>query len=103
MTRQEYMKDPTYENHRLYCGQFVTDNLRRIVVRAIGEKRILESTDKHMNDIPLHEWDSLEWSIRPMVSAALKQTGNCGCSLSDCICIAKEAAKQWKDSQNATN
>jgi len=57
ITRKEYM-DKEY-THEEYYGQFVNDAIIKIVGDSIGVDRIKASTDKHLNDIPLKEWDNL--------------------------------------------
>ena len=70
--------------HRKHFAQFVTQQTIDNVVRAIGAKKIISSTDFYLNDIPLKNWDRLS----PMLMRK-------GFSLSDCVCTAKEAARQY--------
>jgi len=70
--------------HRKHFAQFVTQQTIDNVVRAIGAKKIISSTDFYLNDIPLKKWDRLA----PMLMRK-------GFSLSDCVCTAKEAARQY--------
>ena len=88
----------TYGLHIMYFGQFVDDRVKRIVKKRIGIERILMSKDKHLNDIPLKEWDMLENSIKSICLRRFTAISGQGMSLSDCVCIAKEAARQLKDS-----
>ena len=77
--------------HREYYSQFVNDNVRGMVKDRIGVDRIQKSTDKHLNDIPLREWDNvgLPYGIRELLS----QANDCF-SMANQVCILKEAARQ---------
>ena len=115
-TRQEYMaelpKFGTKEStaaHRAYYAQFVLPHVRRLVADRIGVHVIERSSDKHLNDIPLHLWDSI-WRrddsrgmwIEPgaMVSGLLKAAGE-GNSASTGVCVLKEAARQIKEARQS--
>mgnify|MGYP006375063789 FL=1 len=78
--------------HREYYSQFVTPSIIDAVKKYIGVNRINKSTDPHLNDIKLAEWDSLA----PYVHADFKSYGDSR-TLSGCVCILKEAARQIKD------
>jgi len=96
-TRKDYMDRKC--THRQYYGQFVTPALVDAVARMIGVDRINRSTDPHLNDIPLRFWDSLPWlGIDHLVGKA----GSGGVSMSDKVCVMKEAAKQFKERQGAS-
>lgn len=83
--------------HKLHCdywAQFVTEADKEIVKSSIGLPRILASTDRHMNDIPIKEWDMLP----PPVAArngTLREAGETA-TMSSAICIHKTAARQLK-------
>jgi hypothetical protein len=102
--RSEYMEassaafvkgDPlsTLPVHRAYYAQWVNKATIAYVVHYIGGDRIDASTDPHLNDIPLGEWDDL----RPPLAAKTNDFGLSGFSLSDWVCVNKEAARQWKE------
>lgn len=102
MTRQEYLaantaafiaKEDTMVPHRAFFAQWVNDQTIRYVVASIGGDRIKASTDPHMNDIPLREWDVL----RPPLAAKTTDFGLSGFSLSDWVCVSKEAARQYAE------
>lgn len=94
ITRQEYMSGQA--THAQYYGQFATDAVTRFVVSAIGKKALRASKDPHMNDVPLARWDALHPALHSMCSARLAKTGATGgYSLSDSVCIAKQAARLW--------
>ena len=97
ITRKEYMDGSV--THEEYYSQFVNHNIKDVVIRSIRLNRIKNSTDPHFNDIPLHEWDMLESSTRSICGKAISEanTGG-GVSLSDCVCIAKQAARMIKES-----
>lgn len=91
-TRADYMSNKC--SHREYYAQFVTPGIRTIVWKRFGD-RLLKSTDNYLNDIPLKQWDGLEPLIRAEAGRALAlANGRGGVSLSDCVCVAKEAGKQ---------
>jgi hypothetical protein len=105
ITRKDYLAGSAYL-HRAYFAQFVTTDTREAVKLAIGLDRLRTSTDAHLNDIPLHEWDALvgypgdtqcsppAWRVLlPIDRAAIKAAGEV-ISCSTLICIAKEAARQ---------
>lgn len=106
ITRDDYMsryggdntEDQNRALHRAYYKQFVNASTIAHVVRIIGKDRLLASTDEHLNDIPLGRWDLLCGRIPLAIS--FRDVGQQGSSLSDWVCIAKEAARQWIESQN---
>ena len=84
--RKQYMNKEC--DHHTYYSQFVNPSIKSIIESAIGIKRLINSTDQeYFNDIPLAKWDSLHCYIR-MYDQKLKNK-----SLSDCVCIAKAAAR----------
>ncbi len=91
--------------HEQYYDQFVSDSLCRAVAQAIGKKRIEVSTDEHFNDIPLRQWDALEGLVKTYCGNALADSNSStaggvrSISLSDCVCVAKAAAKRIRDMQ----
>lgn len=93
ITRKDYMAGKA--THRQYYGQFVNPAVTSWVRRKIGIDRLLKSTDQHLNDIPLSLWDSyygamlLDGTARKVAAA-----NGGGVSLSDAVCVAKEAAHQ---------
>ena len=99
ITRKQYMRKEA--THREYYGQFVTDSVKQYVSSAIGKDRIAKSTDPHLSDIPLHNWDMLhaikDMCIHKVSEAAEHADGTLYWSLSDQVCIAKEAARQIKE------
>ena len=78
-TRKQYMSgEVTFQQ---YYGQFVTQQTKNTVTSNISVNRLLASTDEHLNDIPLIEWDRMHGLLG-------------GNSLCETVCIAKEAARQ---------
>jgi hypothetical protein len=103
-TRKQYMNKEV--SHQDYYAQFVTETILDTVRSRIGTKRILKSTDPHFNDIPLQLWDNLAPAIRMTCgkSLSVSNASTCsrevklgGVSLSDCVCVAKAAAKIIKE------
>ena len=78
--------------HREYYSQFVTPSIIDAVKKYIGVDRINKSMNPHLNNIRLGEWDSLV----SYVHADFKFYGD-SITLSGCVCVLKEAAKQIKE------
>jgi hypothetical protein len=98
--RAEYMAKEV--SHADYYGQFGAKCVTSIASQ-IGEMRLKRSTDEYLNDIPLERWDCVHISsdIMRLVShsnASCAQGYEAGYSLSDKVCIAKAAARLWKES-----
>ena len=110
-TRKQYM---THEiDHATYYGQWA-DELIPLVIDRIGAKKILASTDPHLNDIALSRWDALHAMVRSRVGRSIGEAnastyaepmkpGAYALSLSDTVCAAKQAAKVWKERQEHDN
>jgi len=99
ITRAQHMavySDDPEGSHRAYYAQFVSDEVRRLVVRGIGVQEIRASTDRVFNDIPLRHWDALVRQLPRAVVAQLKEAGD-WLSLGTGVCILKEAARQLRD------
>lgn len=106
ITRAEYMADPCHmvatpnhkelasAAHRAYYAQFVSPATIAAVVQQIGAANILASTDVHMNDIPLERWDRLSFTIAKSFQSAGDYATKAGL-----VCVGKEAARQWLESQ----
>lgn len=77
-TREDYIDKKC--THREYFSQWVDDSKKNTIKNVIGIKKLLQSDDEHLNDIPLKTWDSVSYGW--------------GDSLSTGVCIAKEVAKQ---------
>ena len=93
-TRNQYINKEC--SHKEYYEQFVTDIVLKYVVESIGSKAILNSTDKHLNDIPLIMWDRLY--LVDAVARVHNITGyKGGVSLSDQVCVAKAAARMHQE------
>lgn len=97
-TRKEYMDQ--YKAgaegmilHRKYYAQFVSKNTIACVANFIGKDALLNSKDKHFNDIPLAKWDRLAGMLPPM-AAKIKDAGDYW-TLTGLVCVAKEAARQY--------
>ena len=98
MTRAEYLKisstDP--DAHRRYYGQFVSQRTINTVLSVIGKDTLLNSKCPNFNDIPLNRWDA----IVPYLpgSGDFVKAGDYY-TLAGGVCLAKEAARQWVESQ----
>lgn len=104
ITRADYMEGRA--THRQYYGQFVNDEVKHSVMYKFGLERLLASTDEHLNDLPLREWDALGGFIfrygeivsrpatfYPIDGKLLKEAGE-GYSPAVAVCVFKEAARQ---------
>lgn len=81
--------------HRRYFAQFVSARTIAQVVSAIGANVLRASTDfENLNDIPLARWDR----VVPVKAYGYEKAGDYA-TLSNDVCVSKEAAKQWIDSQ----
>jgi hypothetical protein len=104
-TRAQYMADSQQRGpeataaHRRYFGQFVTPGTIARVLSGIGRERLMAATDKHLNDIPLSLWDRLTPQLPG--SAGFAKAGDYY-TRANGVCLAKEAARQWIDSQEPT-
>ena len=101
MTRQEYLNSPIPRDaaHRTYYAQFVNQKIKDTVSRLIGIDFIRASKESSFNDIPLYRWDF----VAPAISThelcqKLKEVGDYA-TLAGLVCIAKEAARQIKESK----
>lgn len=96
ITRKQYLNRRLndWEGHRAYYSQFVTPLMVDKVAIEIGHERIMASTDKHLNDIPLSDWDDLR--ITPAKS--FEDLGDIPTS-AGLVCVAKEAARQYKEAR----
>ncbi len=93
-TRKEYLDGDC--THREYFAQFVSPDRPEHVAGIIGKQRLLNSTDPHMNDIPLFEWDAIP---NPHgTDMKMRAIGDYP-TLSSAVCISKEAARQWVEAQ----
>ena len=96
-TRKQYMSKEC--SHNEYYGQFVDTSLRDTVKQFIGIERIMKSKDESFNDIELKRWDALAPLIRTHCGRSIARANETGgISLSDCVCTAKQAARQIKAS-----
>lgn len=88
-TRKQYLdKECT---HSEYYGQFVTTGHLQEVKAYIGLDRLINSTNEHLNDIPLQEWDNIQPPLG--TGEEMKKRGDY-LTQAGIVCIAKAAAKQ---------
>ena len=108
MSRKQYMdsdchkalgdREASRATHRRYYAQLVNENTIRRVVAAIGPDRLLASTAEHFNDIPLDRWVRVSACIP--IARRFEELGDYT-TTSGLVCVAKEAAQQWLDRQQA--
>ena len=98
-TRQDYLNKKC--SHREYYSQYVTEGIRKGVCSYIGIDKLRASTDEHLNDIPLKEWDYITVSILSCTGLTLKMEERGDYStLAGHVCILKEAARQVIEEDN---
>jgi len=88
-TRKQYLDSGC--THSEYWSQFVTEGHKTTVINRIGLDRLINSKDKHLNDIPLKEWDRITAPFG--TTDKMKEAGDY-LTLSGTVCIAKETARQ---------
>lgn len=104
MHRKEYIgvvfesRDHMARLHRAYYSQFVTDEIKHLVLRGITRPKIEQSIDHpSFNDIPLSEWDALVPKLPRSVEDQLREHGDY-LTMAGGVCILKEAARQIRES-----
>ena len=90
-TRIQYLNKEC--SHREYYSQFVNQSTINGVKSSIGLDKIINSDCNHFNDIHLVKWDNCSIYISKDL---LSEVGE-NYTLSTKVCIAKEAAKQIKE------
>jgi len=87
-TREQYMNSTDRESaHRKYYAQFITAEIQNLVklTFTLNALKSAYKDDGNFNNIPLNAWDNLAACIKFKIKYA---------SLSDKVCILKEAAKK---------
>ena len=96
INRADFMADKvTFDQ---YYNQFVDQKVITLVVDMIGADKILNSTDKHFNDIPLADWDAVGACL-----PNIKWPKDDWSSRSGLVCIGKQAATRYKRSALKTH
>ena len=101
--RNEYVNGE--RTHKEYYGQFINAGVKNIVLMRFGIEKLVSSykDDENFNSIitPLASWDSLSDCIASAIDRDLLRESKewedkktYPWSLSDGVCIAKEAARQ---------
>ena len=84
--RARYMNgELTHKEYYTWLAGFIGASQNLVPFTA---KAIAESTDDHLNDLPLHIWDAVDGRVRPLAY-------NKGLiwSLSDTVCVLKTLAR----------
>lgn len=89
ITRKEYMNGEC--SHHDYYAQFCDDTTKNALLSRISKDRILNSTDEHLNDIPLKEWGALP--LYSSTASKIREASGSGPALSDSVCVYKTQAK----------
>lgn len=99
---REYVDAATaMARHREYYSQFVTPEVKQLVLRHIGRERLLRSKDPHLDDIGLALWDPLIGHIAGSEVVTLLREAGDFLSLGTGVCILKEAARQIIEEERA--
>lgn len=77
-------------SHSEYYRQFVTQRVKNILLQSIEKNTIVKSNDPYFNDIPLGKWDRISEGNKTLFAI------DGSYSLSNGVCILKEAARQIK-------
>ena len=99
ITREDFVsgKNTFHE----YYSQFVTEAIKRAVLRQITMEKLLESTDPDLNDIALKRWEVIPANVN---YAAIRAAGDVNAqTISNFICVVKTAAKQLIESHHENN
>jgi hypothetical protein len=77
-----------------YYAQYIGKSYPTYVANWIGPERILNSTDPHLNDIPLKEWDMVPMPLG--VDKKMREQKD-WLTLAGSTCLAKTAARMFKE------
>lgn len=91
-TRKDYLDKKC--THSEYYSQFVTAGIKNAVRTRFGVERLVKSTDKHLNDIPLKQWDGLGYACRGFETGSKMKEAGDYLTAAGIVCILKEAARQ---------
>jgi hypothetical protein len=75
-----------HEEYYSWLANFIGADRKSL---PVSDERLLQSTDEHLNDIPLKRWDSMDYSIRKLAYAKKLPW-----SLADTVCTLKAIARQ---------
>lgn len=85
--RKEYMDGKiTHQDYYMKIAEMIGVSKRHL---PVSEERIKKSTDEHLNDIPLIEWDNMH----PIIHSRANRAGLKCWSLSETVCVLKAVAK----------
>lgn len=108
-TREQYLAGDC--SHREYWAQFVTPSMKAMVLNNIGLARLQRSKDKYFSDVTtLADWDCMRNATFHMLNMVKwreiqypEYAGltSVGWSLSDNVCLLKEAARQLVEEHQA--
>jgi len=93
ITRSDYLNKKS--SHEEYYGQFVTKDIRNLVVRVFGKEQLTVEYHKNnsFNGINLYKRDSLAPLVYPHLTRTMKSVGDYS-TLCGAVCTLKEAARQ---------
>lgn len=99
MQRTEYLAQLGSESsHRTYYAQFVNSDVKELVLVRVGKPTIMASADAFaFNDVPIRRWDDMAPAVWALCRFKIRELGDSP-TLSTAVCIAKEAARQIRES-----
>lgn len=93
ITNEEYMNDSSKLHHAYYLQMATLAGMHIPTDMLNRSKKALATGDKHLNSIPLKEWDHLSKVYKQNIARANKIVNNASkWSLSDGVCAAKAMA-----------
>ena len=90
ITRADYMSGKN--THDEYYGQFVSNDMKAMIIDKIGYDAIVNSTCPYFNDIKLDVWDSIGVPYK-LIEKLKKCTGWHGVTVSERTSIKKANAR----------
>ena len=90
ITRSDYLDGNV--THREYYGDIVANLPQLMLPGAEAIKKALRK-DENLNTIPLTVWDDLGQQQKAVIGREVCKRTNGGCSLSDLVCVLKEASR----------
>lgn len=99
ITRDQYMNDSENLHHK-YHLQFMTDDIVESVKQLMPQ--VMTSKDEHLNDIPLHQWDSAAHYHASEMSKKCKELGTFY-SQATGVCVLKAVARHLRKQANTND
>ena len=82
-------------SHREFFAQFVDQAIIQLVHNLVGTGRVMSSKDEWFRDIHAKKWRSIARFVP--ATPIFRANGSGGVSISDRVCVLKEAASQIRE------